>query len=132
MESDSACKREELVQEASREMAPSSFVTVVAWIFIAFGGLTTFISLLQNVVINTVFPTEQFRAAQSGVPMPAAFAWIFDHVRLFFFLFLVVSATTLISAIGLLRRRNWARRAFVGILALGIAWNLIEIGRAHV
>ena len=47
-----------------------------------------------------------------------------EHVRLFFFAFLVLALTTLGSAVGLLRRRNGARRVFIAILALGILWNI--------
>jgi hypothetical protein len=34
------------------------------------------------------------------------------------------SALTLASSIGLLKRKNWARLIFVGLMALGIVWNL--------
>lgn len=103
----------------------SSFVTVLAWIFIVLAGFTTFISVLQNIMINTMFPLDQMRAAKAAAPgMPPFFDFMFDNIRLFFFAFLVVSAAMCASAIGLLLRRNWARLVFVGILALGIVWNL--------
>jgi len=99
---------------------------VLAWIFIVLAGFTTFISLLQNIMINTVFPLAQMRAASAAAPpgMPPFFYFIFDNMRLFFLAMLVVSAVTCASAIGLLLRQNWARLVFIAILALGIAWNL--------
>lgn len=114
------------MQEAVREATPSSFVTVVAWIYIAFGGLATFISLMQNIIINTVFPFDQMHDAQvrSGVAMPALFDAIFHHIRLIIFLFFLASLTTFLTAIGLLNRKSWARLVFIGILVLSIAWNV--------
>lgn len=108
------------------EAQRSQFVTVVAWIFIVLGGFTTLISLLQNVMLNTVFPIDQMQEqmASNPTPMPAMFQWMTSHFRLFFLAFFLVALTTLVSAIGLLRRRNWGRLAFIGILALGILWNL--------
>jgi hypothetical protein len=99
----------------------SSFVTVIAWIFIVISGFMTFISLLQNILINTVFPFDKIQIARaSAPPMPPIFDFMFDYFRIFFLAFLLVSAVKLVSAIGLLRRWNWARLVFVGILALGV------------
>ena len=101
----------------------SSFVTVIAWIFIVISGFMTFISLLQNILINTVFPLDKLQSAKaSAPPMPPIFNFLFDHFRFFFLAFFLFSAVKLVSAIGLLRRWNWARLMFVGILGLGIAW----------
>jgi hypothetical protein len=41
---------------------------------------------------------------------------------------MLVSLLTLVSAIGLLRRWNWARLCFIGLMALGIAWQLAGLG----
>jgi hypothetical protein len=83
----------------------------------------TFIALLQNILINTVFPFDKLQSAKaSAPPMPPIFDFLFDNFRFLFLAFLVISATKLFSAIGLLRRWNWARLMFVGILGLGIAW----------
>lgn len=105
----------------------SSFVTAVAWVFIALCGFTTFISIMQNVMINTVFPVHEMQkaAAAPGVPeMPAFFRFMMGNVRLFFASFLLVSAAMLGAAVGLLKRKNWARLLFIVILSLGILWNI--------
>jgi hypothetical protein len=107
---------------------PSSFVTAVAWIFIALSGFSTLIALLQNLMINLAFPVAEMQAAiqqhRKGPPMPWLFKFMAGNVRLIFFSFLAVSALTFAASIGLLKRRNWARITFIGILALGIVWNL--------
>lgn len=105
----------------------SSFVTAVAWVFIALCGFTTLISILQNVMVNTLMPLDQMQKAATapGVPeMPAFFRFMMGNVRLFFASFLVVSAATLGAAVGLLKRKNWARLLFIIILSLGIVWNI--------
>ena len=112
--------------------AQSTFVTVLAWIFIALSGLGTFIALLQNIVINTVFPFEQMSSTLTQDPnTPPMAIFMFEHLRLLFFAFLAVSTATLVVAIGLLRRRNWARLTFVAFLALSIVWNVAGLFLQH-
>lgn len=114
------------IQAGTGTTTRSTFVTVLAWIFIVFAGFSTFISLLQNVMINTMFPLEQMRSQgwSANQQMPAFFQFMLGHIQLFFLLFLLLSSSTLAAAIGLLRRKNWARLVFVAILALGIVWNV--------
>jgi len=107
---------------------PSDFVTAVAWIFIALSGFATLIAVLQNLMINLAFPVAEMHAAVEqggkGPPMPWLFKFMAQNVRLIIFSFLVLSALTFVSSIGLLKRRNWARLTFIGIMGFGIAWNL--------
>lgn len=105
-------------------VARSTFVTVLAWIFIALAGFATFISILQNIMIAFVFPMAQMQAAATQQGAPWFAAWMIQHFQLFFLLFLVASASCLAAAIGLLRRKNWARLLFIALMLLGIAWNV--------
>jgi hypothetical protein len=102
----------------------SKFVTVIAWIFIVGSGFATFVSILQNIIVNLIFPTEIIREAFNDATaqehIPSAFRFLFLNIRTFLFGFFVLSAATLTSAIGLLRRRNWARILFVVMMCLGI------------
>lgn len=104
----------------------STFVTVLAWIFIALAGFATFISVFQNIMIWTLFPVEEMNKAFESSPeqMPFFFKFMFANIRLFFFGFLVVSGTTLISAIGMLKRKNWGRLIFIFVMGLGIIYNM--------
>lgn len=103
----------------------STFVTAVAWVFIVLSGFATVISILQNIMVFTVFRGPEFRQAMHpSAGMPAAAAFMAEHFHLFFLAFLLISAFTLASSVGLLKRRNWARLSFVGVMALGILWNL--------
>ncbi len=115
----------------SMRPAKSTFVTVVAWIFIALEGMAAFITLIQYVVFGMVFPLNEFREgmakAQGEGRFPQAFAWVFEHFRPMLLVLFVYALLKLIMAIGLLKRRNWARLFFIGILALGIAWSFAGI-----
>jgi hypothetical protein len=113
--------------EASDTTPRSGFVTGVAWTFIGLAGFATLIAVLQNIMIGLMFPAEAVRAAENAKDMPAFARVMFSHPQLIFGTFLVVSAATLVSAIGLLKRRNWARLVFIGIMALGILWNAASV-----
>ena len=106
----------------------STFVTVLAWIFIVLGGFVTLISVLQNIMVWFIFPIGEMRAAQAQAKghseMPWFAAWMFDHFQFFFLFFLAFSVAMLSAAIGLLMRKNWARILFVGFMGLGIVWNI--------
>ena len=106
--------------------AKSTFVTVLAWIFIVLSGFATLIGILQNIMIQTMFNDPKFSEglakAPQGVPAPVSF--MASNFKLIFAAFLACFVVTLISSVGLLNRRNWARLFFVGIMALGIVWNI--------
>ena len=106
----------------------STFVTVLAWIFIVLAGFATLISLMQNAMMFFMFHGAGFDQAMdvaSRAPGAPPFIGLFArYFYLLFVLFLVVSASTLASAIGLLYRRNWARIVFIVMMAFGIVWNL--------
>jgi hypothetical protein len=116
---------------ASQDLPRSTFVTVVAWLFIALSGFTTLIGILQNIVINTMFPLDQMQdslaQAKGHAPVPAFAEFMLGHARAFFLTFLLLSITTLVSSIGLLRRQNWGRMIFICLMVFGIAWNIFAI-----
>jgi hypothetical protein len=107
----------------------SSFVTVLAWIFIVLSGFTTAISILQNIMVWTMFRQPEIANAMANPPpgAPPFMAAMLGYFPWFFLAFLLVSATTLASSIGLLKRMNWARVVFIVLMFLGIAWNLLGL-----
>lgn len=121
----------DMPEQVTKPMPESNFVTVLAWIFIALAGFATFISLLQNVMISLLIPLdkmqEAFNRPEAKEHVPAGFIFLASHVRLFFFSFLVVSSVTLITSIGLLKRKNWARIIFIALMLFGILWNIAGI-----
>jgi hypothetical protein len=106
----------------------SKFITGLAWTSIAVAGFTTLISLLQNIMISLMFSVEEMRAvlreSEKTQPMPALVGFMVENLRLFFGLFLAISVVTFVSSIGLLRRKNWARLIFIGMMALAAVAHL--------
>lgn len=118
-------------RRSPRPPAKAGFVDTLAWIFIVLAGFATFISVLQNVMIATMFPLDKVHETVNSPgaqkQMPALFRFLFNHFQLYFAAFLVLSAVTLASAVGLLKRKNWARMVFIVLMALGIAWNVAGV-----
>ncbi|MEK6243729.1 MAG: hypothetical protein AABM33_04430 [Pseudomonadota bacterium] len=106
----------------------SSFITGLAWMSIAVAGFATLISLLQYIMVSLMFPVEEIRAAlresEKTQPMPALVGLMVENLRLLFGLILAMSVVTLVSSIGLLKRRNWARLIFIGMMALAAVGHL--------
>jgi hypothetical protein len=104
----------------------SSFVTALAWVFIVLGAFATVIAVLQNVMLSVMLPAGMppIESQDKAQDIPAFARFMFDNFRFFFAGFLLVSAVTLASAIGLLKRMNWARLTFIGLMGFGILWNL--------
>lgn len=75
-----------------------------------------------------LFMRDKFAGADLAFPgvekLPPVVRYVVSHPELYFVVFWSLTVLTLIAAIGLLRRRNWARLYFVAVLALGIAWQL--------
>ncbi len=108
----------------------STFVTVVGWIFAILGGFATFIAALQNIMVAVIFSTSGMKEAMKQArsqELPWFASFMFEHFRLFFLSFLVVSACCLAGAIGLILRKNWGRVLFMAVMALGIAWNVLGL-----
>jgi len=109
----------------------STFLNVLAWIFIVLGGFATFMGLLQNIMIHMMFPKEQMsqltQQAEHTEQIPFFAELMFNHFDFFFLFFLLVSAASFIAAIALLKRKNWARITFIVLMAIGIAWNLFGL-----
>lgn len=66
--------------------------------------------------------SQAMQALPPGAPPFATF--MATHFQWFFLATLAVSALMLASSIGLLKRRNWARLSFIGLLSLAILWQV--------
>jgi hypothetical protein len=103
----------------------SEFVTVVAWIFIGLSGLMTLVSVVQYFMFGMMMSSSQLQGAINEVQtrVPAA-VFVFKYFRLLIGAVFLLSLATLVVSIGLLKRWNWARLVFVGLMAIGILWSL--------
>ena len=108
----------------------STFVTVLAWFAIAGSALMSVISIMQVVMVVAFFPKD-FGATLGNAPflqgMPEPARFLFTHPHYMAVVFWGVSALTLVAAIGLLRRRNWARIYFIALLVASIVSQLLGL-----
>jgi hypothetical protein len=102
----------------------STFVTVVAWTIIVLSGLATLVSILW---VQPVFFSPEFNQSLQAGPQPFR-PFVMHHFRLFFVLYSLVAVSILASSIALLKRRNWARLCFVGLMVVAIAWQIVWLG----
>ncbi len=105
----------------------STFVTVVATVFMTFSGFGALVGILQNLMLHLLFPLEQFRSQSqaAGEQLPATAAFVFQYFPWWFALFLVANLLMFTASTGLLLRRNWGRRLFIGLHAIAIVWQIV-------
>lgn len=94
----------------------SLFITTTAWVFIVLGLAASASALLQH---------AQF------VSLPSRLL-AYPHLSWVLLAGLAMSLVTVASAVGLLLRIDWARRAFIGVLAVAIVANLAGLWLQHV
>ena len=102
--------------------ARSLFVTVTAWVFIVVGVVASATALVQNAAVAALVPG--LHVAGDTHPLPLLTGLLTGYLPWVVGAGLVISLATLASAIGLLVRLNWARRVFIGMLAVAIVANL--------
>ena len=104
----------------------STLVTVVAWIALAWSALVT-LGALGNLLVLAVTPTATVNAVVKRVAqdssfqlLPGPYQFMAHHVHLVALVKVVWWAAVLVASIGVLRRKEWARRAFVAVLGIEI------------
>ena len=105
--------------------ARSLFVTVTAWAFIALGLIASASALVQNATTASLLPG--LTVAGAVQPLPLVTGFLVGYLPWVVGAGLVMSLATTASAIGLLLRLDWARRAFIGMLVVAIAANLLGL-----
>lgn len=100
----------------------SPFVNVLGWVSFALAALGVVSGLMQAAMLPALQPESLLQAlGDGGMALPPAMRWLFEHLQL------LNGASTLLSALfawaswDLLKRREWARRAFIAFLVLGAA-----------
>ncbi|HEY6199387.1 MAG TPA: hypothetical protein VI231_12305 [Candidatus Binatia bacterium] len=109
----------------STQKQQSLFVTVVAWVFIVLAGMGTVFTALQNIMAYVVFSPEVMQKMADARPeySPGS-PFMFTILRIVMLLALLLSAFALAASIGLLKRKNWARRSIIALLVIGILWTV--------
>ncbi|MDX1454585.1 MAG: hypothetical protein R3217_03930 [Gammaproteobacteria bacterium] len=103
----------------------STFVDVIAWLFIVMAGLAMLIGIAQNIMVWTLFPVfdEQVTASANAAAQQGS-AWMLRFMPYFFLFMLIVFTMTFVAAINLYFRKNWARLLFIGLMVFAIVWQL--------
>lgn len=105
----------------------SMFVTVVAWIFIGLSTFATLGLLLESLLLPLIF-LPMLHQQMATMPFPADLspiaAWFFGHALELCYGLLFIALLHLIAAISLLRRKDWGRRLFLGMLGFDVLYQL--------
>lgn len=102
--------------------ARSLFVSVTAWVFILFGIVASVLSVVQGAATASLLPG--FNLHLNVKPLQGLVQLLAAHLPWVAGAALALSIGTLVAAIGLLLRLEWARRAFIALVALAIVANL--------
>lgn len=121
------------VPEAPGASVPrSQFVTVTAWVLIAMCSLATcgtlfMAALMQLLVLNDPDTRTVFKMMLDGAfgdKTPPTVLFLFDHAGMIFALIALSFVLHLLASVGLLQRKNWARLATIGFLAVSIVFSI--------
>ena len=109
--------------------ARSFFVTATAWVFIVLAALASACALVQNASVASLMPGLQ--PVRGAAPLPLLTGLLLGYLPWVVGTGVVMSLATLASAIGLLLRLDWARRALIGLLVVAIVANLLGLWLQH-
>src|SRR3954463_15426660 len=91
------------------------FVTFIAWRFILLAAFGCEWAVIQNA-------TQPWAAlANESASLPWLSGLLMRHAAWVFYAAIALSLATMVCSAGLLRRVEWARRVFIGLLGLAIA-----------
>jgi hypothetical protein len=94
-------------------------------VFIILAGLASVTALVQNATVASLMPGLQLATEHRALPLLTGL--LIGYLPWVVGTGLVLSLATLASAIGLLLRLDWARRTFIGLLAVAIIANLMGL-----
>jgi hypothetical protein len=100
----------------------SLFVSITAWVFIVIGLAASALAIIQGAATASLLPG--FGLALDVRPLQGLAGLLAAHVPWVAGIALALSVAMLAAAIGLLMRLEWARRAFIGVVALAIMANV--------
>ncbi|WP_267224758.1 hypothetical protein [Dyella silvae] len=120
--------------------ARSMFVTALSWAFIGLGAIGTLFFLLFSMVSaaglqamahgTTPVGASYRHMAQAMAQLPEPWPWIYAHAAELMLVAAALAFLHLVSALGLLWRKPWARRSFIGLMLLDIALQSFGVASA--
>jgi hypothetical protein len=97
----------------------STFRRLFSTISLAVSALSGLIALASLIVLREPVPRVSATDSVSGLSR-----FVADHVELFLWGLLTYSVACVLSSIGLMYRRAWARGSWMALLSLGVVWCL--------
>jgi hypothetical protein len=115
------------VIEPTQSSPRSLSVTLLAWVTIIPAAFAVLVTLLQTVLFTAFMSPGQLEQLFAMLPpgMEALPRISYETLRIVLFALLAGSVSFLVTGIGLLRRRNWARIVFVAAVALGTLYGVV-------
>jgi hypothetical protein len=104
--------------------ARSLFVTVTAWLFIALASMGVVSAVVQQAMASGA-------PAVSTHGLPIVTAFLVEQLPWVLLAGLCFAVATLVAAVGMLIRLEWARRVFICVLAVTIVFNLAGLWLQH-
>ena len=102
----------------------SSFVSVLAWLMIIFNGFGLFMSIIENVIVAFIF-NKKFDSAFNDTGSFNGFPSFFlNNIHVILPVMTLFLLFALVSSIGLLKRKEWARKSFLGLFVFGILYTV--------
>ncbi len=98
----------------------SRFVTFIAWMFILLGAFACEWAVIQNATQSSW--AAQLAGEKAGLPWLTGM--LVRYLPWVFYCAIALSLAMIVCAFGLLRRVEWARRVFIGLLMVAIGVDL--------
>ncbi len=103
-----------------------TFVKVVAWIFIILSGIGLLSTFVQNIVMWTLPVYDDITMTAKDVKgLPLVTKMIMTHLRFYLLGSLVFLSAVLVSSVGLLKLKEWAKTLFSFLLAVSALFSVI-------
>ncbi|WP_374673740.1 hypothetical protein [Ideonella sp.] len=107
----------------------SLFVTLTAWAAIVLAAVACSVGVIQQAALASWAPGLD--AAVQAEPVSAAGGWLLESLPWVVGAGLMASVALLVSAVGLLMRLEWARRAFIVLLGVAMVAQLASVWLQH-
>jgi hypothetical protein len=95
----------------------STFVTVLGWIVAIFAGFATLGGLAQSAIITAMMPMPPLTDMEAA-QMPGVMRFVFGNLKTVVYAMTAADLLAVVSAIGLLKRKEWARITMVVLFAI--------------
>jgi len=111
------------------ESKHSEFVNVVSYISMALGAVSALSVFGQYVKLRSGLSDaeKEMLAVFDQVEIPQIFKLMLDNMDLILACSLLFSVALLITGVGLLKRKNWARLCCIGLLVWTILFSLVAL-----